>query len=278
LSSSRTRPKIIGEVEREEKRMTGRADERGAALARARIDRVKLAEYPGAAPATIDEALEVQDAMVACLGDMVVGWKIGCTSAVAQKALGADGPFFGPIIATRCFDGGATVETAPSAMRIVESEVALKLARALGPRDEDYDVTEVMAAVGSVHPAIELVNRRAPGGLVEGLTWNIADCGVNDAFILGPGAADIAAIDFSGLVATVEVNGSPRSSGTGSSALGGADRALTWLVNEFRRRGRTLAAGQVVTTGLITEIFTADPGDRVESTFEGIGKVSVVIA
>jgi len=122
------------------------------------------------------------------------------------------------------------------------------------------------------------VNRRAPGGLVEGLTWNIADCGVNDAFILGPGAADIAAIDFSGLVATVEVNGSPRSSGTGSSALGGADRALTWLVNEFRRRGRTLAAGQVVTTGLITEIFTADPGDRVESTFEGIGKVSVVIA
>jgi 2-keto-4-pentenoate hydratase len=258
--------------------MTGVGDERAAALARARIDNVRLAEYPGAAPATIDEALEIQDAMVAWLGDTVVGWKIGCTSDVAQKALGADGPFFGPIIATRCFDSGATVATAPTALRIVESEVALKLARPLGPRDAEYGIAEVLAAVGSVHPALELVNRRAPGGLAEGLTWNIADCGVNDAFILGPGVTDIAAIDFSGLTATVEVNGRLRSSGTGSNALGGADRALTWLVNDFRTRGRTLAAGAVVTTGLITEIFTASPGDRVEAVFEGLGTVSVVIA
>lgn len=194
---------------------------------------------PGAAPTTIDEALEIQDAMIACLGDRVAGWKIGCTSAAAQKMLGADGPFFGPIIASRCFDSGATVATAPSALRIVESEVALKLDRSLPPRDTDYDLTEVMSTVGSVHPAIELVNRRAPGGLAEGLTWNIADCGVNDAFVLGPGVTDIGAIDFPGIAASVAVNGQPKSSGTGCNALGGADRALTWLVNDFRKRGRT---------------------------------------
>ena len=258
--------------------MTGQFDQRGAALAKARIDGTKLADYPGTAPATVDEALEVQDRMVAGLGDKVVGWKIGCTSDVAQAMLGADGPFFGPVIASRCFDSGATVVTGPSAMRIVESEVALRMARPLGPRDTNYSVAEVMAAVASVHPAIELVDRRAPGGLAEGLTWNIADCGVNDAFVLGPGVTDVAAIDFPRIAATVTVNGQQRSTGTGSNALGGADRALTWLANDFRKRGRTLEAGQVVTTGLITEIFTANPGDRVETVFAGLGTVSVVIA
>lgn len=253
-------------------------DGRGAALARARLDQVKLSAYPGPSPATTEEALEVQDAMVAVLGETVTGWKIGCTSAVAQKALGAEGPFFGAMVASRCFDSGATVKTAPSALRILESEVALKLARSLEPREREYDITEVMAAVASVHPAFELVDRRAPGGLDQGLNWNIADCGVNDAFILGPGITDVAGVDFSGLAATVEVNGRMRSSGHGGNALGGADRALAWLVNDFRKRGRTLAAGQVVSTGLITEIFTAEPGDRVEARFDGLGTVAVVIA
>lgn len=34
----------------------------------------------------------------------------------------------------------------------------------------------------------------------------------------------------------------------------------------------------MVTTGLITDIFTVDAGDRVETVFEGLGTVSVVIA
>ena len=47
------------------------------------------------------------------------------------------------------------------------------------------------------------------------------------------------------------------------------------FANTFSKLGRKLEAGQVVTTGLVTGIFAAQPGDEVEAIYEGLGSVSV---
>lgn len=256
---------------------TNDVDPRASAIADTRHHLAKLREYPGEAPKDLDEAIAIQDDVIRTLGETVCGWKIGCTSEVAQKALGADGPFFGPLIQSRRFESGAVVRTGPDALRVIEAEVALTLSRALSPREEAYSLNDVLAAVSHVHASLEIIDRRLPGGLDQGLTWNIADCGVNDAIVLGAGLPPLTPDDFVNLTVDVHVNGAHRTSGTGATALGGAHHALTWLANDFNKRGRTLKAGDTITTGLITEIFMAEPGDEIVANYSSLGTLKVTI-
>ena len=211
------------------------------------------------------------------LGDEVVGWKIGCTSETAQKALGADGPFFGPLLKGRRYENGAIVKTGAAALRIVEAEIAVTLGRDFSPRDEEYSTEEVMEGISTVHPSLEIIDRRLPGGLDQGLFWNVADGGVNDAVVLGSGSGPMEADDYAQIAVSVAVNGNQRSTGVGSNALGGAHLAVLWLANEFRRRNRTLRSGQVVTTGLTTEIFTVAPGEHVRAEFTTLGVLEATV-
>ena len=67
------------------------------ALRAARLSGEKLASYPGPAPASMAEAFAIQTAVRTTIGWTLAGWKIGCTSERAQKALHTDGPFPGPL-------------------------------------------------------------------------------------------------------------------------------------------------------------------------------------
>ena len=247
------------------------SDARASAIAQARRSLSKLTDYPGPEPKSIDEAIDLQVHIVDLLDDEIVGWKIGCTSETAQKALGADAPFFGPLLAGRRYENGASVTTGTQALRIVEAEVAVTVNRDFSPRSDDYSIAEVLDGIGTVHPSLEIIDRRLPGGLDQGLYWNVADGGVNDAVVLGSGSGPINADDYARIEVSVAVNGVQRSTGIGANALGGAHNALHWLVNEFRRRNRTLRSGETVTTGPTTEIFTVSPGDHVHAEFTTLG-------
>ncbi len=257
--------------------LASHADPRAPAIAEARLNLGKLTDYPGPEPTTIDEAIDLQERIVDLLHDDVVGWKIGCTSEAAQKALGADGPFFGPLLRGRRYENGAIVETGAAALRIVEAEVAVTVGRDFLPRDEEYSIADVMEGISTVHPSLEIIDRRLPGGLDQGLFWNVADGGVNDAVVLGPGSGAMEAEDYAQISISVAVNGNQRSKGVGSNALGGAHLAVLWLVNEFRKRNRMLRSGQVVTTGLTTEIFTVDPGDHIRAEFTTLGVLEATV-
>lgn len=253
------------------------ADPRATAIARARLNLGKLTGYPGTEPESVEEAIRLQDSIVELLDDEVIGWKIGCTSETARKALGADGPFFGPLLASRRYENGASVDTGAQALRIVESEVAVTVSRDFSPRDKEYSAGDVLEGIGTVHPSLEIIDRRLPGGLDQGLFWNIADGGVNDAVVLGHGMGQMKADDFARIEVSIAVNGVTRSTGAGSDALGGAHLALHWLVNEFRKRKRTLRAGETVTTGLTTGIFSVNPGDHVRAEFTPLGFLEATI-
>lgn len=251
------------------------ATEMAQAIVAARKSLTKMDAYPGAEPADLAAALDIQNAIISEYGEPVPAWKIGCTSDEAQAALQTDGPFFGPVIAPRFYADGATVETCPASLRVIEPEIALRLKSDITPRDEPYSVAEVMAAVATVHPSLEVVDRRLPGGLADGVLWHIADCGLNDALVLGEGKAGIPIERLPEIKVEARLNGETVSSGVGANALGGAPNALQWIANTFSKLGRKLEAGQVVTTGLVTGIFAAQPGDEVEAIYEDLGSVSV---
>jgi 2-keto-4-pentenoate hydratase len=63
--------------------------------------------------------------------------------------------------------------------------------------------------------------------------------------------------------------------GGGAAVLGDPRTALTWLANELRGLGITLAQGQIVTTGTCMQPLQLQAGDTVETDFGVLGRMQV---
>ncbi len=246
------------------------------ALATARLNDIRLDEPPRPDPQTLAEAYELQQAVTDALGFEVVGWKVGATNPSAQATLGAAEPFVGPIFRERTYESGASIKTAPDALRITEPEYAFRLRRGLPPRAADYGSEETNNAIESVHPVIEVINMRLAGKFPESTIYRlIADGGVSHAFVYGSGSTRI---DPDGLVTnsvTATVNEMTKATGSGANVMDSPLSVLNWLANHMSKRGIGLKAGQWVSTGVTTDIFQVRRGDTVKADFENLGSVAV---
>jgi 2-keto-4-pentenoate hydratase len=245
------------------------------AFADARRSERHLSALPEPQAPDMLRAFDLQCAITRELGWTQIGWKIGCTSERAQKALNSPGPFPGTMFSHRVFRSGDHVPTIAENKRVVEPEVAFTMAKPLPPRGLPYSVDEVLGAVASVHAAIEIVNPRTPNGFADAVPWFIVDGGLNDSIVLGEARKPLARDAYATFAAGVAWNGREMIGGVGANALGGADKALTWLANHLNEHDMELKQGDIVTTGVITEFFMAGLGDRVTAEFEGLGSVSL---
>ena len=244
-------------------------------LAEARRASLKLTLYPEPAPASLDDAYAVQRLVTETLGWQPCGFKVGATSLKAQQILGIDRPFSARLFAERLFRSGDTVPTAAENLRVVEPEVAFVMRAALPDYARPYSAADVLAAVESVHPALEIASPRLPHGLAQSLPWLIADGGINDAFVLGPGVAPLHASEYPALQVQASRNGIPVTQGVGANALGDPAAVLVWLANHLPTLGLNLGAGDIVTTGLVTGTVECQWGDEVRADFAALGGVSV---
>jgi 2-keto-4-pentenoate hydratase len=149
------------------------------------------------------------------------------------------------------------------------------MARDLPPRAEPYRTDEVTAAIGTLHPAIEIPDSRYEDFTKVGAPQLIADNGCAHLFVLGDPADEM--WRKTGLVAhpVRATNGAVTHDGQGGRVLGDPLVALTWLVNELSGLGIMLHAGEVVTTGTCVTPLSIAAGDEVKADFGAMGKVSV---
>ena len=223
-------------------------------------------------------AYALQTAVATLSGAVVIGWKLGATSAASQKVFGLRGPFYGPLLAPFCHATGTTVTGAAAFGPGAEGEFALTMASALPPRDAPYVEDDVAAAVASVCPAIEIAGTRLAGGLLKADPRHlIADDAANIAFIPGDHVSDWRATDLADHKITLMINGIEKATGTGALALGGPLTALTWFANTLCEQGRGLAAGEIITTGTCTGFVPLRPGDHVVVDCGPLGKASATI-
>jgi 2-keto-4-pentenoate hydratase len=252
----------------------GPAERAAGLLLAARRARRPIASLPDdCRPETLAEGYLAQDAFVASSGGAVAGFKIGATSAKAQAFLEIDAPFAGSVLKHDLHDSPAVLAAARFPFRLIEPEVAFRLGRDLPPRARGYEREEVAAAVADLHPAIEIVTSGLQNWQRQGVASLIADNGVNGALILGPACAHWRDFDLPRHEVTLRVNGEVAGTGVGGNALGDPMSALAWLVEHRARRGRGLAAGQVVTTGVVTEFVELDAGDEAVADFVSLGEV-----
>ena len=227
-------------------------------------------------PHTRTEGYAIQAVLEDLSKRPLFGWKIAATSKAGQEHIGVSGPIAGRILAERAFEDGADLVFGENRMRVAEPEFAFRFATALKPRRKEYTLEDVLGAVGSLHPAIEIPDSRFENFATVGEAQLIADNACAHEFILGPAAeADWRAIDLSQHKATIEAVGGEVHDGIGANVLGDPRDALLWLVQEVTGLGLTIEAGQVVTTGTCAEPLDIEPGDEVIADFGALGDVNV---
>lgn len=217
-------------------------------------------ETLGAEPTDIATGYAIQEAGHRLHDDPLVGWKAGCTSAMAQQFLGVDTPVAGRYRSTHVLNAPAQVSasefaTAPH----LEVEVGLRLLA-------DVDATPLdpfqLADAVEAFAAIEVVSGRLAAFPKVGGPLLVADNVVGGRMIVGP-ALDLTTDGIRGLdrtSVTLAIDGEDVAAGTGADALGHPLSVLAWLAGHAAERGAPLRAGDLVITGTCTGLVPARPG------------------
>jgi 2-keto-4-pentenoate hydratase len=221
------------------------------------------------------EAYAIQAAIERYSTQNLFGWKIAATSEAGQKHINVEGPMAGRILSETVIPDGGTASMAGNEMRVGEPEFAFRMARDLPPRSSPYTQREILDAIDTLHPAIEIPDSRFADFVSAGAAQIIADNACAHLFVLGaPAPANWRTLDLVEEKPVITLRGK-RFIGHGKNVLGGPLIALTWLANELRRLGVTLKAGEIVTTGTCHPPLPIAAGDYFEADFGLIGKVSV---
>jgi 2-oxo-3-hexenedioate decarboxylase len=197
------------------------------------------------------------------------GRKIGFTNRMIWEVYGVDRAFWADVWDTTVVSasgGAASVELGSFAQPRIEPEVVFRLR---GPVPVTDDPVAVLAAVDWIAPAFEVVRCPYPGW-----RFGIADCiagaGFHGALVVGPAVRiedvnrDIVAATLASFEATVSRNGELVDSGVGANVLDSPALALGHLARVISEQpgAPNLAAGELVTTGTITNAHPVRAGER----------------
>jgi 2-keto-4-pentenoate hydratase len=249
--------------------------ELGTRLAAAWEGGAPIGALPAAlVPPSAEAAYAAQAALLARLVRLfgpIVGWKVGAPSPTAEPAAS-------PLLADLVQPSPARFGGPRLRLRGIEAEVAFRFGQALPPRPEPYGEAEVIDAIHSIHPAIELVETRfqaweGPPGLAK-----LADLGSNGGFCFGPGSTDWRSRDLARPTVTLSIDGKQIAERTGGNTAGHPMRTLIWLANHTGRLGHGLKAGDIVTTGSHTGLVFAGQDSRVAARVAGLGEANLILS
>jgi 2-oxo-3-hexenedioate decarboxylase len=185
------------------------------------------------------------------------GWKLGFTNQALWSRLGLDRPIRARIYQeTLC---GADLDSAELVQPRIEPEIVVGFGADV-PQMSDPEV--IAAAVEWVAAGLEVVHCHFE-------RWEmtpaeaVADAGVHAALAIGPRTQVNADVVRSLGAATCQLllDGVVTATGSGADVLGGPLDALHWLL---RGLPGGLRAGEIVTTGTLTQAMPLQPGQRWE--------------
>lgn len=232
----------------------------------------------GIRPADRADGYAIQAALERFSATHLFGWKIAATSEAGQKHINVPGPMAGRILAETVIPDGGTASMAGNEMRVAEPEFAFRMKTDLPARSTPYTVQQVLDAVDTLHPAIEIPDSRFADFVSAGEAQLIADNACAHLFVLGPATtADWRSMNLIEQRPVTTMQGQ-QFIGHGKNVLGDPRVALTWLANELRQLGVTLKAGRVVTTGTCHPPLPITAGDFCAVDFGVLGRVSVGFA
>jgi 2-keto-4-pentenoate hydratase len=236
---------------------------------------------PDVAPKDEAEGYRIQravhDLLLPYFGAMV-GYKIGCTSAVMQQYLDIPHPCGGGVFAAGVHDSGAALRAGDFVRVGVECEIAVRLGRDLEPSQAPFTADAVAQAIDAYLPAMEIVDDRYVKWETMGAPTLVADDFFAAGCVLGSPVARTAAPDLLDVIGRAVIDGNEVGRGTGADVLGHPHNALAWLANHLAASGNGLRAGQIVLTGSLVKTLWLNAGDKVSMELSGLGTVQVTFS
>jgi 2-keto-4-pentenoate hydratase len=249
------------------------------ALAKAEADRRQIAPIASELGiGDVNAAYQVQAELTrrgTAAGRRLVGRKVGLTSIAVQQQLGVNEPDFGVLFADMEVDHSGCVQTGQLIQPRIEAEIALVLDRDLNAADTT--IAELMRAVAFVAPALEIVDSRIADWKIS-IVDTVADNGSSARFVLGNTIRKLTDVDLLTCGMVMTKDGSPVSVGSGAACLGHPLKAALWLARKLAAAGEPLRAGDVVLTGALGPMVSAQPGDSYEAKISGLGSVAARFA
>ena len=235
-----------------------------SALVAARKGSAIAALPEGAIPQTEADSYQIQDAVIAKLGEKIGGWKVGISP------LG--GHFAAPIYAPTVVPSPASLPARNFKIIGIECEIGFRFDKALSARPQPYSRDEVLAAVSLV-PTIEVVDSRYQDFRAIDRLMVLADNFSNGGLVYGTATKDWGGIDLAHPPIEVTADGKPFADCTGLRAGTPIDLMLAAAAHANGRGG--IPAGTVITTGTHTGLVFTEPGAKIAADFGKLGRVEV---
>lgn len=213
---------------------------------------------------SFSDAYRLQERVRDELGAKVVGWKLAAPPSA--NVISA------PLLDPECLASGAVLANLELLRDGVECELALRIDRPLPLEGCTRD--DVIAAVGAVMPAFELLCSRLPSKFASPREHIVADGMGHGAVVLGAPCRDWRTLDLDKLPVKLWADDALVVDKQGGSPFGDPLHAVALLADHLARRGRALEVGSFVLAGSHTGLHRARPGERLRCLFEGVGEVA----
>lgn len=227
----------------------------------------------------MDDAYAVQSAWVQrkiAGGDAVIGYKIGLTSRVMQRAMKIDTPDFGVLLRSMWFDNHCRIPHADFTDPRIEVELAFVLKERLF--GDDLSIDDVLDATDYVVPALELIAARShrvdpASGYTRTVMDTIADNAANAGIIVGERRFGPREIDLRWSGGILYRNDVIEETGLAAAVLDHPANGICWIARRFAPHGIALEPGQILLSGSFTAPIAVQPGDTVRADYGPLGDI-----
>ena len=228
-----------------------------------------LDTYPGMFPASLEEAYRVQDTAISRWPEPVRGWKVGRVGAPYDERFGTDrlaGPIF-RVVEDGCSGNMAAMPVFATGFAAGEAEYLLRIGTAPPVGKHNFSLIEAADLIDAVHVGIEIASSPLKTINELGPIAVISDFGNNNGLLIGPPIANWRTSGFEQWPVVTLIDGIEAGQGRASAFPDGAIGAARFLLELMARRGIPLSAGQWISTGAVTGVHDAEPGQKVEAWF-----------
>jgi 2-keto-4-pentenoate hydratase len=226
---------------------------------------------------TMEDALCAREKLVAILaqpyGD-AVGYKVGLTNAATQQRFGVPNPVRGTIFfGTLRAHSPAEIPAAFGAVPNMESDLLVRVSDK-GINEAGSDHVAILRHIDQVIPFIEMPDLvLAPGQLMNGPNLIAINVGARLGVVGDPipvQATPEFAARLGSMTVTLATEQRELSRAPGTALMGHPLNVIPWLVEDLKREGRRLRAGQYISLGGFSPILPTEAGRTVTATYEGL--------
>lgn len=232
-----------------------------------------LRDYPGSFPETLEQAYAIQDQAIAAWRKQVLGWKVGRVLPPLDEKFATD-RLAGPIFASHTVVGDGSPVEMPvfsEGFAAGEAEFLLRIGAPPPSGKSKFTLEEAAELIDAVHVGLEIAS--SPLGAINDLgpIAVISDFGNNNGLVIGPEVKEWRSSRFEDWEVRTFIDGMEVGVGRASAFPDGAIGAARFLFELMASRGIALRPGQWISSGAVTGVHDARPGQLVEAYFsEGL--------